>query len=80
MDAISRLIHERIAKNTFNAVAIANGLKFADLPDDEARLARAKLYRAWRHAGENVQAAFARAIRGEEAPSPFELHLAMEHS
>jgi hypothetical protein len=73
MDIISALIHEGIAKNTFNAAAIANGLKFPELPDDESRLARARLYREWRHAGENVQAAFGRAIRGEEAPKEFEI-------
>ena len=79
MDTISALIHEGIAKNTFNADAIAKGLHFEELPDDETRLARARLYRAWRRAGENTKAAFARAINGEPAPSQFELHLAEEH-
>ena len=68
MDAISSLIHEGIAKNTFNAEAIAKGLHFEELPDDETRLARARLYRAWRRAGENTKAAFQRAINGDPAP------------
>lgn len=79
MDIISAMIHEGIAHNTFQASNIANGLNFADLPDDEARLARARLYRKWRNAGENRKAAFARAIRGEPAPSELELHLAEAH-
>lgn len=78
LDAISAMIHEGIAKNTFNAAAIANGLHFGDLPDDESRLARARTYRAWRRAGENVQAAFARTLRGEPAPTELELHAAQE--
>jgi len=78
LDAISAMIHEGIAKNTFNAAAIANGLHFGDLPDDESRLARARIYRAWRRAGENVQAAFARTLRGEPAPTELELHAAQE--
>ena len=79
MDIISSLIHKGIAHNTFQASNIANGLHFAELPDDESRLARARIYREWRNAGENRKAAFARAIRGEPAPSRLEILLAEEH-
>jgi hypothetical protein len=68
MDIISALIHEGLAKNTFNAEAIVNGLHLAQLPTLEEQLARARLYREFRRAGENTKAAFERAIRGEKAP------------
>ena len=60
----------KIAKNAFQAAHIANGLKLTECDSlDEAR-ARWRRYRGWRVAGENVQAAYRRAIDGEEPSAP----------
>lgn len=71
MNIIELLILEKIADNGFRASAIANGLKLADLPTDEERLARARLYRDWRNSkiyGKNTAPCFEKAIAGEPVP------------
>ena len=55
-----------LAKNQFQASHLANGLKLFDLKTEDEKLARVRLYRRWRVRGENVQAAYDRAIKGEE--------------
>lgn len=58
------LIAAKIARNAYHAAAIANGLHLADLRTDDERMARARLYRAWRDAGEIPAVAFKNAIAG----------------
>ena len=55
-----------LAKNRFQASHMANGLKLFDLKTEDEKLARVRLYRRWRVRGENVQAAYDRAIKGDE--------------
>ncbi len=58
----------RIAKNKHNASHIANGLKLTECNTlDECRV-RWRRYRGWKIGGENTQAAYRRAIDGEEPP------------
>jgi hypothetical protein len=73
MNIIEQLVEEKIARNAYHAAAIANGLHLAELPNDSERLARARVYRAWRDAGEPAVVAFANAITGRQ---PLELPLA----
>lgn len=71
MNIIEKLIEEKIADNGFRAAAIANGLNLVELPDDEARLSRARLYRDWRNSkiyGKNTAPCFEMAIKGEPVP------------
>lgn len=65
---IAMIVNDGIAGNIFQAGHIVQGLKLSELPDDDARMMRARLYREWRRAGENRSAAFTRAIHGETAP------------
>ena len=48
MNIIHWMIDNKIAQNQIQAANIANGLKLAELPDDQSRIARVKLYRKWR--------------------------------
>ena len=48
MNIIDWMVQQRIAQNTIQAANIANGLKLAEVADDEARIARILLYRKWR--------------------------------
>ena len=48
MNIIEWMIAQEIAKNTFQASAIANGLRLVELKDIEAQKARVALYRKWR--------------------------------
>lgn len=71
MNIIDKLIADGIASNVFQATHIANGLKLTELRDDEgAQIARARLYRDWRNAGEPSKVAYERAIKGEVVPAP----------
>jgi hypothetical protein len=45
---IEQLVNMKLAENVFSASNMANGLKLADLPTDEAKIERAMLYRKWR--------------------------------
>lgn len=72
MSMIDQMIAAKIAKNEFNAAAIARGLQLADLKTDEERMARARLYRKWRDAGEPPAVAYVNAIAGRQ---PMELIL-----
>ena len=65
-EIIEWMIAEKIAKNGFNAAAIVNGLKLWELPSDDEKRARCKLYRDWRNAGEKSAVAFANAIEGKK--------------
>ena len=42
------MLEKRIAQNTIQAHHIFEGLKLAEVPDDETRIARILLYRKWR--------------------------------
>jgi len=68
MNIIDQLIELKIAKNNFHAAGILNVLQCADLPDDEARLARCQLYHEWKQFGETKKEARANAIAGKAAP------------
>jgi hypothetical protein len=48
MNIIEWIVENKIAQNTFQASAIANGLKLVDLKDIEEQKARVMLYRKWR--------------------------------
>jgi hypothetical protein len=83
MNIIERLITEKIAENAFAAAAIANGLKFADLKDDEERIERARLYRRWRTKTDKKNdipswQAFALAIAGIDPDDVAERQIEME--
>jgi hypothetical protein len=62
------LIELGIAQNVFQATHIANGLKLYELKTVEEQVARARLYREWRWAGEKTKASYEHAIRGDKAP------------
>lgn len=70
MTIIDKIIEAKIALNVFQASHIANGLKLAEMENDEARLARCKLYRDWRNAGEKGKTAYEKAIAAEAVPAP----------
>ena len=42
---IQFFVDTKLAENVWSAANMANGLRLAELPDDEARIERAKLYR-----------------------------------
>jgi len=65
MNVIESMIADQIAQNPFQAAHIANGLKLADLKTDEEKVARYKLYREWRNAGEPSKVAYQNAIEGK---------------
>ena len=69
MNPIEWMISEKIAKNGFNAAHIANGLKLYELKDDASKMARCRLYRKWRDAGEDPKIAYQNAIDGKEVIS-----------
>jgi hypothetical protein len=62
---IQKIVDEGLAENSFAATHIANGLHLAQLPDEEKQMERVRLYRLWRHAGENSKWAYLRTLRGE---------------
>lgn len=68
MTIVELLISNRIAKNEFQAQHIVENLKLLELETESEQLARAKLYREWRNAGENRNAAVGRTLAGEKAP------------
>lgn len=70
MNIVEKLISDGIASNVFQATHIANGLKLFELSDEAEQLARARLYRDWRNAGEKSKVAYERAIRGDAVPAP----------
>jgi hypothetical protein len=70
MNIIEKIIADGIAKNVFQATHIANGLKLVEMKTDDERLARCRLYRDWRNAGEKSATAYAKAIAGEAVPAP----------
>lgn len=65
IDLMNWMIEEKIAKNSFNASAIVNGLRLFEVEGDEAKKARVRLYRDWRNAGEPSKVAFQHAIKGD---------------
>ena len=71
MQIVEWMLEEKIAHHWKQAQNIIVGLKLFDLYNekkfDEIK-ARARLYRTWRNAGENVQASYANAIAGKPAP------------
>ena len=69
MNVVEWMISEKVAKNGFNAAHIANGLKLYELKDDAAIMARCRLYRKWRNAGEPSAVAYQNAIDGKEVSS-----------
>lgn len=64
---IEWMIEKKIAKNVFNAAAIANGLKLAG-QDFETQKALCATYREWRWAGEKSSTAFTNTLEGKIAP------------
>lgn len=68
MNIIQRLIDEKIATNSFHAAGMLNVLRCADLKDDDERMARCRLYKEWKLAGENKEIARFNAIAGTPAP------------
>ncbi len=71
MTIIELLIEAKLARNTFHVAAIANGLELGELRTNEERLARARLYRHWREAGEPPALGFKNAIE-RRAPMKLE--------
>ena len=53
MSIIDQMQEDKIAQNPFQAVHIANGLKLYELKTMTEQVARYKLYRRWRDAGES---------------------------
>lgn len=70
MNIIERMIDDKIATNRFQAANIANGLKLAGLDENE-QIARYKLYREWRNAGEPSKVAYKNAIDGKQIEGLF---------
>ena len=68
MNIIDQLIELKIAKNNFHAAGMLNVLQCQDLPDDEARLARCKLYHEWKQFGETKKEARANALADRPVP------------
>lgn len=71
MNIIDQMITDKIAKNVFQATHIANGLKLAELKTDDEKVARYKLYRRWRDAGEPSAVAYRNAIEGKQLQELF---------
>lgn len=68
---VQLLIQNDIADNVYRASAIVVGCELASLPTDEERLARARLYRAWRNSqiyGKRTEPCYEKAIKGEVVP------------
>lgn len=68
---VELLIREKVADNQFRAAHIVKGCKLAELGTDEARLARARLYRDWRNSqiyGKKTEPCYEMAIKGEAVP------------
>ena len=68
MNLVETLVAEKIADNPFHAANMLNVLECAKLATDEARIARCKLYKSWKLAGENKPEARRKAIAGEVVP------------
>ncbi len=71
---INWIIENKFAKNEFQAAAIANGLRLADLQYDlAAQQERVRLYRAWRDSKtfKDTASCFSKAILGERVPELF---------
>ena len=66
MNIIDKMIADKIAQNLFQVAHIANGLKLYDLANETEQVARYKLYRLWRDAGEPPKVAYKNAIDGKE--------------
>ncbi len=73
MTITDELVQAHIARNVWHAAAIERGLHLADLHNNLERMKRARLYRAWRDAGEPPSVAFQRAIAGKPAPAELQL-------
>lgn len=67
-DLFSWMMENKLAKNGFNAAAIASRLELGKLSDPEEIKSRVLLYREWRLAGEKTRISFEHAIRGDKAP------------
>lgn len=65
MNIIEKIIDAGIASNIFQATHIANGLRLFELSTDEEKIARCRLYRDWRNAGEPSNVAYQHAIDGD---------------
>ena len=66
MSIIDQMQEDKIAQNPFQAAHIANGLKLYELKTIAEQVARYKLYRRWRDAGEPPKVAYQNAIDGKE--------------
>lgn len=65
------LLTHKLSSSSFSAAHIVRGCQLVDMDTDEARLARARLYRDWRTAkvfGDKTAPCFAAAVRGEAVP------------
>lgn len=68
---VKLLMDAKIANNEFRAGHIIKGCRLAELDTDEARLARARLYREWRNSqifSGNTAPCFEMAVKGEAVP------------
>ena len=65
---IQIMLEEKLADNNFHAANMLNVLQCQNLKTDEERLARCRLYKAWKLAGENKPAARLSAIAGKAVP------------
>ena len=72
MNVTELLITNGIADNQFRAGHIATGLRLWECETDEAKLERARLYRAWRNSGvykkSDTKSCYEKAIAGEKVP------------
>lgn len=68
MNIVEVIVDEKIADNNFHAANMLNVLECGKLANDEERLARCRLYKEWKQAGENKKAARLKAIAGERVP------------
>jgi hypothetical protein len=55
MNIVERLVAEKIADNSFHAAGMLNVLECLSLGSDEERIARCRLYVAWKKYLENSQ-------------------------
>lgn len=83
MNIIEWIVENKIAQNTFQASAIANGLKLVELKDIEEQKARVMLYRKWRPKTDKKNQlptwqAFELAIAGIDPADVVELQIEME--
>lgn len=63
MTLVDQLVSLGLAENNFAAAHIANNLKLAELPNDEARIERVRLYRRHRPLGSGKKFSKVDAIR-----------------